>query len=153
MSWREALVKLAKLPAVYAALLAVLVYTMHLPIPGPIMDAIEIAGAGAIPVMLLVLGMQLADLRGGFNLRLAVPAISLRLLAGPLVGVLLAAVIGLKGLSRNAAIIEASMPSAVFTIILATEFELPAPAVTSIVVLGTLISPLTIAATISILGL
>lgn len=153
LSGRKALAKLVKLPAVYAAVLAVIVYALRIAIPAPVMDAVEIAGAGAIPVMLLELGMQVADLRGDINLRLTVPAIGLRLLVGPLVGVVIAALVGLKGLSRGAAIIEASMPSAVFTIILATEFELPAPAVTSIVVLGTLISPLTVAATISVLGL
>jgi predicted permease len=64
-----------------------------------------------------------------------------------------AAIIGLQGVARSAAIVETSMPSAVFTIILATEFGLPAPAVTSIVVLGTLISPLTISTVISLAGL
>lgn len=153
VTWRETLSRMARLPAVYAAVLAVIVYSWQIPIPSPIMSAIEIAAAGAIPVMLLVLGMQLADLRGEFNLRLAVPAITVRLLIGPLVGVLVATLIGLKGLSRSASIIESSMPSAVFTIILATEFGLPAPVVTSIVVLGTLISPFTIAAAITLLGL
>ncbi len=153
VTWRETLSRMARLPAVYAAVLAVFVYYWKIPIPQPIMSAVEIAAAGAIPVMLLVLGMQLADLRGDMNLRLAVPAISVRLLLGPLVGVVVAAFIGLQGLSRSAAIIESSMPSAVFTIILATEFGLPAPAVTSIVVLGTLISPFTIAAAITLLGL
>ena len=153
VNWRETLSRMARLPAVYAAVLAVTLYYWQIPVPGPIMSAVEIAAAGAIPVMLLVLGMQLADLQGGINLRLAVPAVSLRLVAGPVVGAIVAAVIGLKGLSRSAAIIETSMPSAVITTILATEFGLPAPAVTSIVVLSTLISPLTVSATITLMGL
>jgi len=153
VSGRDALSRMVRLPAVYATVLALLVYGLHIPVPGPLMSAIDIAAEGAIPLMLVLLGMQLADLRGGLNWKLAAPAISLRLLVGPLVGVLIAGFLGLQGLSRGAAIIEASMPAAVFTIILATEFSLPAPAVTSIVVLGTLISPLTIAATISFLGL
>ena len=134
----------------YASILAVILYIWQIQLPTPIMSAVEIAAAGAIPVMLLVLGMQLADLRGVVNLRLAVPAVSLRLIAGPVIGIFVATLIGLKGLSRSAAIIEASMSSAVFTIILATEFGLPAPAVTSIVVLSTLISPLTNAATMGL---
>ena len=103
--------------------------------------------------MLLVLGMQLADLQGVAALRLSIPAVSLRLLLGPLVGAGLAALLGLQGLGRATSIIEASMPTAVFTIILATEFDLQPTAVTSIVVLSTLFSPLTIAAVITILGL
>lgn len=153
VGWKETLSRMARLPAVYAAILAVIFYGLQIQVPAPIMSAVDIAAAGAIPVMLLVLGMQLADLRGDINMRLAVPSVGLRLIAGPVIGILVATLIGLKGLSRSSAIIEASMPSAVFTIILATEFGLPAPAVTSIVVLSTLISPLTIAATISLMGL
>ncbi|MCB8942933.1 MAG: AEC family transporter [Ardenticatenaceae bacterium] len=153
LSWRQTLAKLGRLPVVYAAVLAVLVYRFSLPVPAPLMRGIEVAGAGAIPVMILVLGMQMADLHGQFHLRLAIPAVTLRLLLGPVLAVLLATVLGLQGLSRSTAIIEASMPPAVITIILATEFDLQATAVTSIVVVATLLSPLTLALTINLLGL
>jgi predicted permease len=153
LSWRQTLAKLGRLPVVYAAVLAVLVYRFSIPVPAPLMRGIEVAGAGAIPVMLLVLGMQMADLQGQLNLRLAIPAVILRLLLGPIVAVLLATLLNLQGLSRPTAIIEASMPPAVITIILATEFDLQATAVTSIVVIATLLSPLTLALTINLLGL
>jgi hypothetical protein len=64
-----------------------------------------------------------------------------------------AMLLNLQGLSRSTSIIEASMPPAVITIILATEFDLQPTAVTSIVVLATLLSPLTLALTINLLGL
>jgi predicted permease len=153
LDWRQTLAKLARLPVVYAAVLAVIVYTFSLPIPTPLMRGIEIAGDGSIPVMILVLGMQMADLRGQFNMRLALPAIGLRLLIGPVVAVLIALWLNLQGLSRSTSIIEASMPPAVITIILATEFNLQPTAVTSIVVLATLLSPITIALMINLLGL
>jgi len=153
MSLKAALRKLATFPAVYAAVGAILVYNLEIAVPGPLMRGIEIAGAAAIPVLLLILGMQLADLHGRPSLHLTVPALGLRLLIGPLIGVLVAGLIGLTGLSRSVSIIEASMPTAVFTIVLATEFDLEPPAVTSIVVLSTLASPITIATVITILGL
>jgi len=153
MPWREALHRLLRFPAVYAAVSAVVVYSFNIPLPVPLLRGIEVAGAGAIPVMLLVLGMQLADLKTIASLRLALPAIGLRLLIGPLIGVLVATLLGLSGLGRSTSIIEASMPPAVFTIILATEFELEPTAVTSIVMASTLLSPLTIATTITLLGL
>lgn len=153
LTWRQSLRQLLRLPPVYAAVLAVVVYTLRLEVPGPLMRAIDIAGTGAIPVMLLVLGMQMADLRIIARWRLAAPAIVLRLLAGPFVGVLIAGLIGLEGLGRATSIIESSMPPAVFTIILATEFNLQPAAVTSIVVLSTLLSPLTVATVITLLGL
>ena len=153
MPWREALRRLLRFPAVYAADLAVVVYSFNIPLPAPLLRGIEVAGAGAIPVMLLVLGMQLADLKTVASLRLALPAIGLRLIIGPLIGLLVATLLGLSGLGRSTSIIESSMPPAVFTIILATEFELEPTAVTSIVMVTTLLSPLTIATTITLLGL
>lgn len=153
MDWRESLLRLVRFPAVYAAVLAILVYNFSLSVPAPLMRGIEIAGAGAIPVMLLVLGAQMADLRGMTNWRLTLTAVPLRLLVGPLVGVLAASFLGLTGLGRATSIVEASMPPAVFSIILATEFDLKPPAVTSIVVIATLLSPFTIAAVITALGL
>jgi predicted permease len=153
LNWRQTMAKLGRLPVVYAAVLAVIVYSLNIPIPAPIVSGLEVAGAGAIPVMILVLGMQMADLQGQFNLRLAIPAVSLRLLVGPLMAVLVASLLNLQGLSRSTSIIEASMPPAVITIILATEFDLQPTAVTGIVVLATLFSPLTLALTINLLGL
>ncbi len=153
MPWRAALRRLLQFPAVYAVILAVIVYSFAIPLPLPLLRGIEVAGAGAIPVMLLVLGMQLADLKALTSYRLALPAIGLRLLVGPLVGALVAMLMGLSGLGRATSIIESSMPPAVFNIILATEFDLEPAAVTSIVLFSTLLSPLTIATAITLLGL
>lgn len=153
LTWRQSLIQLLRLPPVYAAVLAVAFYTWQIEVPAPLMRAIEVAGAGSIPVMLLVLGMQMADLRGVVNWHMAGPAVLLRLLAGPLIGLLVASMLGLSGLGRATSIIEASMPPAVFTVILATEFNLQPAVVTSIVVLSTLLSPLTVAAVITLFGL
>lgn len=153
MSWRDSLGKLFRLPAVYAAIGAVIVYSFGIKLPEPLLTGIEVAGAGSIPVMIIVLGMQLADWNGVSAMRLTVPAVAMRLLAGPAIGVAVAMLLGLEGLGRSTSIIESSMPTAVFAIVLATEFDLQPPAVTSIVLLSTLLSPLTVAATISILSL
>jgi len=154
LNGRDALARLFRFPAVYAAIAAVLVYGTGITLPAPLLRGIEVAGAGAIPVMLLVLGMQIADLRGrAAPLRMMLPAVGLRLLVGPLIGLGIATLLGLSGLGRSTSIIEASMPPAVFTIILATEFDLDGPAVTAVVVTATLISPFTLAAAITWLGL
>jgi hypothetical protein len=153
LHWKDAVKRLFGLPPIYAAVGAILVFSFAIPVPAPIMSAVEIMGRGAIPVMLLVLGMQMADMKGNGGWRLTVPAIGLRLLAGPVVAVLVAGLVGLQGLSRSTGIIEASMPTAVITIILATEFELQPTAVTSIVIGSTLLSPITLSLVITLLGL
>ena len=152
-SWRVTIKRMGRLPAVYAALLAIIVYSFNIPIPAPIMSGITITGNGAIPVMLLVLGMQMADMRPADGARYIWPAVGLRLFVGPAVGVLIAALVGLQGIGRASMIIESAMPTAVINLILASEFGLPTTNVARIVVLSTLISPLTIAATITLLGL
>ena len=151
--WRPALQSVVRLPAVHAAVLALLVYELRIPIPTPIMRGISVAGSGAIPVMLLILGMQIADLRRGETTRYVWPAVGLRLVVGPVVAVAVAALVGLTGLDRATMIIQGSMPPAVFALILVSQFGLPTPAAARIVVFSTLISPLTIAATITLLSL
>lgn len=153
VSWRNALKRMARLPAVYAAILAVLAYTFHVSIPAPIMKGISIAGEGAIPMMLIILGAQIADIKTGEPTRLIAPAVSLRLIGGPLIGLAIATIMGLQGLGRSAMIVESAMPTAVITLILSSEFGLPASTVARIVVISTLLSPLTIAAAVTLLGL
>jgi predicted permease len=152
-SWQDSLRRLVRLPAPYAVVLALIVYSLSIPIPSPLMRSIEIAAAGAIPVMLVVLGMQIADLKSITRVRLAIPASMIRLLIGPVVAVLVAGFMGLQGLSRATSIIEASMPTAVITTILATEFDVRPGLVTSTVVLSTLLSAITLPLVITLLSL
>ena len=152
-SWRESLSRLVRLPAFYAVILAMVVFVLDIHIPNPIMRGVEILGAGAIPTMLVVLGMQIADLKSLNGVWLAVPASLVRLLVAPLIAVLVAGLLGLTGITRATAIIEASMPTAVITTILATEFNVRPGLVTSTVVLSTLLSAITLPLVITVLGL
>lgn len=151
--WRQALRRLFRVPAFYAVIVAVIVYTMQLEVPGPLMSAVDIAAAGAIPGMLVVLGMNIALLSGLSSLRLALPAASMRLVLGPLVALLTAGWLGMQGLNRSTSIIEFSMPTAVVTTVIATEFDVQPGEVTSIVVLSTLLSPITLAIFINLFSL
>lgn len=152
-SWQDALRRLARVPALYAVFAAFLVYIFGVTLPTPLTSAIEVAAEGAIPAMLVVLGMNMARLRVTGEFRLVFPAVSLRLLFAPLVALFIAALLGLQGLSRSTAIIEASMPTAVMTTVIATEFDVRPPTVTGIVVLSTLLSPLTLALFINLFRL
>jgi predicted permease len=152
-SWRESLSRLVRLPAFYAVILAMVVFVLDIQIPNPIMRGVELLSAGAIPTMLVVLGMQIADLKSLDGVWLAVPASLVRLLVAPLIAVLVAGLLGLTGLTRATAIIEASMPTAVIATILATEFNVRPGLVTSTVVLSTLLSAITLPLVITVLGL
>lgn len=152
-NWRDALRKLASVPAIYAVGLALIVYGLQIPVPGPLMSAIDLAAGGAIPAMVLVLGMNMADLARLANFRVTVPAVTLRLVVGPAVALFVAALLGLQGLNRSVSIIEASMPTAVLTTVLTTEFDVEPAMMTGIVVLSTLLSPITLSLLINLFNL
>ena len=151
-SVKESFSRFIKLPAFYAVILAIVVYSLNITIPDPIMSGIEVAGAGAIPVMLIVLGMQIADLKSLESVWQSIPASLLRLLVAPVLAVLAANLVGLTGLARTTSIIEASMPTAVFTTILAVEFNVRPGFVTSTVAISTLLSAITLPIIITLLG-
>ncbi len=150
---KQALAQLLRVPAVYAVILALVVYSFDLHLPGPLLKGIEIAAGGAIPVMLLVLGMQLADLRQMEGLKLAWLAAGLRLGVAPLLALIVANGLGLVGLGRAAMLLEASMPTAVLVTVLATEYDVRPRLITTIVVLSTLLSPFSLAVFIAWAGL
>lgn len=149
----ESIKGLMKLPAIYAVVGAIVFSATAWTVPDALFSAIDIAGRGAIPVMLIVLGMQMADVREIEQVKLAVPAVGLRLLIGPLVGFALAPLFQIQGLNYSASMLQSSVPVAVATIVLATEYDVLPKAMTTTVVLSTLLAPFTLVAIIQILGL
>jgi predicted permease len=103
--------------------------------------------------MILLLGMQMADMPGWGGMRLVIPAIGLRMIIGPLVGFGVALLFGLEGVGLAVSVVQAGMPTAVMTIVLATQFDIRPVEVTGVVVLSTLASAVTLPLVIYFLGL
>lgn len=152
-SFTDSLKGLFKLPAIYAVVAALVVTATAITVPEPLFASIDIAGRGAIPVMLVILGMQMADVKQLDDIRLAVPAVGLRLLIGPLVGLALIPLFQIQGLNYSASMLQSSVPVAVATIVLATEYNVLPRAMTTTVVLSTLLAPFTLVTVIQLLGL
>ena len=121
----QALAGIFRVPAVYGVLLAVLVMATGVTLPPAVMRPIELLSAAAVPVMLLVLGMQLERAGRPERPGLVALAATLSLVVAPLVAFGLAHLLQLSGPARQAALVEASMPSAVVNTILAVEYESP----------------------------
>ena len=109
-----------------------------------------VAGA-MIPVMLLTLGIQIA----GMPRKLPSPVVALpigaKLVAGPLVAFGLVSWLGLAGLAAQVVILMSAMPAAVFASLIALEHDLQADYVTSVVLIGTLVSAVTLPVVITLL--
>jgi predicted permease len=149
---KEAFLGLLKVPAIYAILLAVLFIRTGWTLPAPIQKTVELTAGGAVPAMLILLGLELQKVELTHNLRaLSIPVIC-RLLVGPVIGLAIAALFGLNSTARKGGITEAGMPSAVMTTVLANEYKLDASLVTAIVFVSTILSPLTLTPLLYFLG-
>ena len=132
------------MPSLYGLAAALLVRAGGHPVPEAIMRPIEMLSDAALPVMILVLGMQLERAVWPARPGIVVLAVGISLLVAPVVALALAALLGITGAARQSAVILSSMPVAVITTILALEFGLAPEFVTSAVFLSTLASPLTL---------
>ncbi len=149
---KGALLGLLKVPAIYAILLAIIFISTGWTLPEPISRTLSLAAGGAIPAMLILLGLDLQKVEWSRNLRaLSIPVFT-RLVIGPLVGLGMAALFGLNNPARQAGITETSMPPAVMTTILAAEFRLDSKLVTAIVFVSTILSPITLTIVLYFLG-
>ncbi len=111
---------------------------------GSLMDMIRMAGQAAIPVFLLVLGMSLAQTDVRANLAPVLRLTAVRMLVSPVVAVALATLVGLTGVAYAVAIMQASMPSAVNTIVITNEFDAAPDFTAGAVLMTTLVSLITL---------
>jgi predicted permease len=152
MTLREAIIGLFKIPTLYAVLLAVSMRVLNIEIPMPVARAVELAAGGTIPLMLILLGVQLTQVELSGSRRAVQLSVALRLVVAPLAALMFAALFGLQGLTRQASVTQASMPSMVSTTVLAAEYNLDAKLVTAVVFVSTLLSPFTLTPLLVFLG-
>jgi predicted permease len=152
LSLKEALIGLLKVPAIYAILLAVIFIQTGWSLPIPIQKTVELTAGGAVPAMIILLGLELHKAEWSKNLRaISIPVVC-RLLIGPVVGLVMASLFGLNSTATKDGIIEAGMPSAVMTTIVANEYNLDTTLVTAIIFVSTILSPLTLTPLLYFLG-
>jgi predicted permease len=148
---RHALMGLTRVPVLYSVAAAAVVMLWHIAVPIGLVRPIGLLGQAAMPMMMLVLGMQLERASMPERPASVAAACVLSLVITPLIAIGVAALLGLSGPARQAAILQASMPAAVVTTILALEFDVAPGFVTSVVFVTTALSPFTLTAIIAFL--
>ncbi|MEO8258166.1 MAG: AEC family transporter [Acidobacteriota bacterium] len=149
---RRALAGVVRVPAIYGVAAAAMVIATGRELPLVVMRPISLLSDAALPMMLLVLGMQLERATIPARPKVVFVAVGLSLVVAPLLAIGLAWGLGLTGTARQAGVVLASMPVAVVTTILALEFDAAPAFVTSAVFLSTLLSPFTLTPLIAYLG-
>jgi predicted permease len=141
---RSALMSVLRMPALYGIAAAALTIAAGATVPTPLMRPITLLSDATLPLMILVLGMQLERATLPARPKLVAAAVTLSLVAAPLVALALTSFFDVSGAARQAVVVLSSMPVAVATTILAVEFDASPDFVTGAVFLSTLLSPLTL---------
>jgi hypothetical protein len=136
----------------YAFGLALFIKYFAIDLPSVILEPVNILGAAAIPVMITVLGFQLGSGIETQNLQMLIWAVISRLILAVPIYLLATVIMGVDGIAQGAVIVIGAMPSAVFTIILADEFDAKPRFVTSSVVVSTAASMVTLTVVITLIN-
>jgi len=140
----QALWGVTRVPTIYAVAAAGLMMWLQLPLPETVLRPISLLSDAALPLMILVLGMQLERATRPERASVVATAVALSIGVTPVIGWGYAHLLGLAGPAFQAAVIQASMPAAVVTTILALQYEVAPNFVTSVVAVSTLLSPFTL---------
>jgi len=147
---RNELKEIFKIPLIYALILGFLFNFFKIPVPKMAFSALEMIGMITIPAALLVLGYKLTEIKLK-SAKIAFLASLFKIGIGFLVAFLIVALFSITGITRDIILLEASMPSAVFTMILCQKYKRDAALVASTVLISTIISIFTIPLILSIL--
>lgn len=148
----QSLKNLVKVPAIYAMVLALIFVYAGWKLPLPVERATRLLGEASIPTMLVLLGMQLRSVRLAGNIVPLVVASSVRLIVSPVLAIGLSMLFQIQGSFQQAGVMQAAMPAAVLTTVLATEYDVVPEFVTSVVFITTLLSIITITPLMAFLG-
>ncbi|KWX71818.1 AEC family transporter [Paenibacillus jilunlii] len=144
------------LPAIYAAILALLLRALGLHMPQEIASGVSMVAGAYSPVVLAILGVQMVRVQtaqAARNVQLAFwTGMSVRLLLAPLTAALLLFLLNISGTLFAVLLILASMPVAVNSVVLAERFGSSPALVSRCILWTTLASFLVLPILISIVG-
>ncbi|MBX2863320.1 MAG: AEC family transporter [Leptolyngbyaceae cyanobacterium MAG.088] len=127
------------LPVLWAAIAGILLQASNTGMPLPLQRSITLLSEGAIPVALLMLGIQLSETPFIFG-RYELLGSGLRLVISPVIAFNIANLVGLVGIDRQVVILQSAMPVAVNSLIWVTELGGDTVRVARTIVMSTLLS-------------
>jgi len=130
-----------KLPVIYAAGLAFFLSYFQINVPTIIFSTIGTLGSITIPLMLIVLGARLSDVKiWEFKLKRSFQIVILRALGGGAVGLVLSGTLVLSPLARKVFILYSILPSPMMSFVLAQKYGKDDILAAESVLVGTLLA-------------
>jgi predicted permease len=112
----------ATFPVLWAALIGLALARTGATLPLPVARSVDLLADAAIPLMLLILGMQLVRAGRATPSGRVWLAVATKLVLAPALALGIGAALGLRGLDLAALTLLAAMPTAVNSVLLAVEF-------------------------------
>lgn len=148
----RAMKNVMKMPTTYAAILAFIFHYFSIGIPDGIYSTMSMVGDAAIPVMMVMLGMQLGSITGlKLNWQVVTSSVILKMIAAPLFACLFVWIVDVDPVIALVLIIISAMPTAATTTMYAIEFDTEPELVSSITLISTLLSIVTLTILLNII--
>jgi predicted permease len=148
---RGALGRVLRQPIIYAVAAGIIVNLGEFTLPSPVANASRLLAGGAVALMLLLLGLQLARLTVREEASGAMLATVIRLFAVPPIAWATGRLVGLEGMAFAVAVIQASTPTSISSALWALEFDSRPALVSAAVVLSTVVSVVTLTVLLAVL--
>ncbi len=143
ITFRRTALEALKLPPLWALALALVWRASGIPCPGFLLDGAGVMAASVSGMMILSLGMALR-FRTTPLLALVIPVAGLKLFASPAIASWVAGTVGLAGLTRDLAVLEAAMPSQLLSFVIASRFRLDEGTLSAVIFGTTILSLFTL---------
>ena len=143
-SYRDIIKRSILFPPLLAVICGVLANLIHLPLGSVITSTLDYLSGAAIPIIMISLGLSLEfkGIKEYFDVASFVSV--LKLIISPMIAMVIVGLVGLSGLDRTVAIVEAGMPSAMLSLVLAINYQLDVKATAACIFLSTTLSVISI---------
>ncbi len=144
MDWRTSIVSVFRLPLIWAAAFALAVRLLGITLPGFVIKPIGLLANGAVILVILLLGMQVASIKlRGSVVKVGVTTL-LRLVISPVIALGVVWLMRPDPLTAKVLVLESAMPAAVNTTLLAVQFDAEPDQVSGATLVTTLASLATV---------
>ncbi len=139
-SMKESLKNVFRIPLIYAVVIASVFSYFVIDVPSFVVKPIALLGSAAIPVTMILLGIQLSRTTIQKEYKPLLLSIVFRLVLSPFLAILITSFMGVHGLLRSVLILESSMPTAINSTLIAIEFDARPGYVSTTVLISTILS-------------
>ncbi len=139
------------MPIVYGAILGLTFQLLHITLSPPVEEAVSLVASATIPTVMIVLGMQLANIKlKNIAFRKLSFSLSLKLLVSPILAFIIVQFLPIDQMTKQILIIMAAMPTAANTTMYALEYNTDTEFVSSSTLISTCLSLITLPIVLSV---